>query len=885
MVADMTRSAESLQQQRDAVLRRAESLRHVIELISSELALEPLLTRIIASATDLIGAHYGAVGLVRARPGGAVVEIAAMVNMPPTELGMEFPVNVGLAGRVLREKQPVRLARYGDLGDVSYPEFADHAVMGIPIWWGQQMVGFFGIGAEPPRHFSEQDVETITLFARHAAIAITNARRFESEQGRNERLALIAHVGHIITADLVIEELLRHSADAIHELLGYAAVSLSLLEPPDAAMSRHVADTRQVCIAGSVRAVAGTWHAGEKHALVSDMERRSIHDSGSVQAGLAFPLICGEQVLGVLEVASKHSFTDEDATSLRIIADQLGVAIEKARLFEAERRRTARINMINRIGQVITSSPSSTTLFQTTTAAMYDYFNYDYVGLGIIDPDNVERIRMIAHAGRHNASLLCGSQPSLHEGLIGSVARTNQRILVNNIANDPRTAALSPVGAVFAALVVPIIVGNRLLGIIVIESAGHIDEEEAEGIAIIADQFGAALENARLFGSMQQALELTQLLYTASQRISMAMSVEEVIAGYLEQVAIRGGRPCSILLLETDHLERRTALIVRGRWTPQAGINLEAIYLPPIQAAFTPLLDAGQTVTFTDIHTHVDVPEILREVQARAGQVALALIPLMVRGKRIGTVFVSCPYAHAWSPADLQPYQITAAQLATAIDSRQQHLLLARHGEQFAVLEERRRLARELHDSVTQSMFSMSLLAQIVPDLWELDRDEAYQSLHQIRTLTRDALAEMRALLFELRPTRPGELSLAQALTHQAKAFEQRTGIVVVVEVHEEHTIPNDVAQAMLRIMQEGLTNISRHAHAQHVVLSLTGGSIVCMRIVDDGRGFDPRHIGDGHFGLISMRERAALINARIDIRSIIGQGTEIIVEWPAMKT
>src|SRR5690606_2802442 len=124
----------------------------------------------------------------------------------------------------------------------------------------------------------------------------------------------------------------------------------------------------------------------------------------------------------------------------------------------------------------------------------------------------------------------------------------------------------------------------------------------------------------------------------------------------------------------------------------------------------------------------------------------------------------------------------TASQLASALDSRLQHALAAERAQQVALLEERRRLARELHDSVTQSLFSMSLLTQALPELWELDRDEGRRSLEQIRDLTRGALAEMRELLYELRPADAGEQNLAQAIRSRAAAFQRRTGLEGHVE-------------------------------------------------------------------------------------------------------
>jgi signal transduction histidine kinase len=196
------------------------------------------------------------------------------------------------------------------------------------------------------------------------------------------------------------------------------------------------------------------------------------------------------------------------------------------------------------------------------------------------------------------------------------------------------------------------------------------------------------------------------------------------------------------------------------------------------------------------------------------------------------------------------------------------------------VLDERRRLARELHDSVTQSLFGMSLLAQVLPELWQIDRDEALQSLEQIRDQTRGSLAEMRALLFELRPAESDHQSLALALEHHAAAWRQRTGIPVTVDASTSQSVPPNVAHALLRIAQEALHNVAKHARAQHVHISLHGSTPLRLMIADDGQGFVPEEVGANHFGLVSMRERAAAIDARFDVHTAPAQGTTITVEW-----
>src|SRR6185312_8763679 len=148
-------------------LREAETLCQVVEEISSEVELRPLLTRIVTHACELLGADDGAIGLVD--PSRRKVRTEAVYRMPMLEQGAEHPVNVGLTGAVLARGEPLLLDRYGDLPEITLPELADNAVIGVPIKSHGRLVGVFGIGARPPRKFHERDLATLQLFARHAA--------------------------------------------------------------------------------------------------------------------------------------------------------------------------------------------------------------------------------------------------------------------------------------------------------------------------------------------------------------------------------------------------------------------------------------------------------------------------------------------------------------------------------------------------------------------------------------------------------------------------------------------------------------------------------------------------------------------------------------------
>ncbi len=155
-------------------------LREMIEVISGELELRPLLTTIVQKACELLRADRGSIGLVA--PNENLVKIEAVYKMPDEELGSTALPGQGLAGMVLRDQKPVLLGRYGDAPARPLDGMDEDSVVGMPILWRGEMIGTFGIGAGPPKRFGDNDLVALEVFARHAAIAIHNARSYEREK-------------------------------------------------------------------------------------------------------------------------------------------------------------------------------------------------------------------------------------------------------------------------------------------------------------------------------------------------------------------------------------------------------------------------------------------------------------------------------------------------------------------------------------------------------------------------------------------------------------------------------------------------------------------------------------------------------------------------------
>ncbi len=200
---------------------------------------------------------------------------------------------------------------------------------------------------------------------------------------------------------------------------------------------------------------------------------------------------------------------------------------------------------------------------------------------------------------------------------------------------------------------------------------------------------------------------------------------------------------------------------------------------------------------------------------------------------------------------------------------------------QDAVTAERTRLARDLHDAVTQTLFSTTLIADVLPDIWALNPDEGKRRLEEIRQLTRGALAEMRTLLVELRPNALVEVPLPTLLRQLTEALSGRSRISIQLSAEGERKLPADVQVGLYRLAQEALNNIVKHAKASQAVVTLrSNDEMLRLTIADNGVGFDPTAVTADHLGLKIMRERAEAIGAKFTIYSEPGEGTQVSVIW-----
>jgi len=265
---------------------------------------------------------------------------------------------------------------------------------------------------------------------------------------------------------------------------------------------------------------------------------------------------------------------------------------------------------------------------------------------------------------------------------------------------------------------------------------------------------------------------------------------------------------------------------------------------------------------------------------AFADETTLA-VPLFVRDDVYGALVLRDRDARVYHGEDIGIAQTFGDQAALAVENAR----LREDVERAAAAAERIRLARELHDSVTQSLFAASLEADVAAELCTAGTPQATEALDELRRLTRGALAEMRTMLLEMRPDGIARAPLAELLRHLVEAAQTRSRVTVTLSIRSRPSLPEDVHLVFYRVTQEALSNVVKHAEARSAHVEVVGGAGETRLIVnDDGRGFDPQAVPTDRLGIVTMRERAESIGARLEIASEADRGTVVTLTWPAVE-
>ncbi len=781
----------------------------------------------------------------------------------------DIPVRIGqgISGLAMAEH---RVARTGDyLVDPSFPHAADldeyierrgmRSVMTAPLVSSAGGLGALTVQAMRPNAFDEADAELLRVLADQAAIAITNARLYDELGEESAALARqtdsqqrLLQINENLLRTLDPASVLELIADGLKSVVWYDNFSIYRADQEMRVLNPVLARDRnaRAVLAFPIERGSGlTWWSVEHRepVLLNDAlnDPRVIQIPGTIEeeeAMIIVPLVSGDEVIGAMNIArsggAEVAFTDADFELVQLFAGQAAVAITNARLYEQLRTRVDAQRSLAEIAAQIASLHEPQTVLDRAVADAARLLGADRAQINLMGDDTTHLDPPITAApippSPKDVPVPVGS------GIAG-IAAAEKRVcwtgdyLADQAFPHDEGDRWIEVQQIHSMMSAPLLGPDRLIGTITVQSTerDQFDEQDAELLKLLADQAAIALTNARLYAEVEESERRYRHLVDNSPDIVWSVDVDGIITYVSDSLEPRSG-------WKPEQIIGQPYTVMINAEQPGPGV-WEALRQRPEEEH--------------RLRTEMPLPD------GRRAQVEVAMTGTIVDGKFAG--------AHG-SVRDISERERLEGDLRG-------------QAAELAASQERAHLARELHDSVTQALFSMGLTLRTLELLLESDPDSAHEKLTELRELQKDALAEMRTLIFELRPSSLENDGLVQALRTHATAVQRRTGLAMVVDAEPIDRLPLACEEALYRIGQEALHNVVKHANASNATIRIwRDGPRVHLSVTDDGGGFDPDSVPRGHLGLIGMRQRVDLVGGELRVESRAHRGTTIEASVPA---
>jgi signal transduction histidine kinase len=539
----------------------------------------------------------------------------------------------------------------------------------------------------------------------------------------------------------------------------------------------------------------------------------------------------------------------------------------------------SRLRAVFEAGVAVTSELTLDAVLQRLVEVAAELTGARYAALGVIDRSGSQLERFITHGVDAETHAAIGTLPR-GRGILGVLIREATPLRLHDLTEDPRSVGFPPGHPPMRAFLgVPVLLRGVAYGNLYLTEKADGDnftEDDQELVTLLAAQAAVAIENARLYEAstrwsrqLQSLNEVGNALATETDLMSLldlvARRLRELVDARLVAVLLPAGEDELRIVAAAGERAGRLVGETVARSASKSGRVLERRRSERLDSV-------------------IEDPEVDQELMRRLAARSGLWVPLVARERLIGVLQVHDKLGSAdarFADDDLRLAETFAARAAVAVDLSER---VARDALQRVVAAqelERRRLSRELHDETGQAL--TSILLGLKPLEEALANHPSRAALAELRELVVTALQDVRRLAVELRPKVLDDFGLVPALERLSETFAEQTGIrVEFSSAIPVDRLPSELETALYRVVQESLTNIAKHSHADRVSILLTRKqSSVAAVIEDNGDGFDAGSTQEGGFGLVGMRERLALMDGTLQIESSEGSGTTVVAEVP----
>lgn len=710
------------------------------------------------------------------------------------------------------------------------------------------------------------------------ALDVTERKRYEeSIQEAADRLQILHEIDRSILEAETSLAIASGALNRMRELIPCQLASVALLDFPDK-------ETMQVLVAvpsgsefrtGTKYKIPGisartleslrsrdSVYIEDINALRYPTFIQQIMAAEGVRSFINIPMILHNEFIGSLNLgATEPGFFSSDHIEIAIeVADSLATSIHQARLLEMEQRRRYELEIFEKVSIALRSADNQEGLLSILLEEATALFQSDASAIWI--PQTCELEHVITQDPLKLEELFPEKQILNRE--IQSILNVDKPVFLTEMPFQ--------IEGVTTMVVAPLRAENipdRTLALYYAQRKDF-QEDERRLLKTITDVVVIALGRIAILESLEkQVVDRTREITTLYELAEISASSEDlttILAQSLHKVLTAvDGQAGTIHLLNDDS----TNLEMGVSWGLSSELEIELQVTSLEDAFWRRIVDKHEPLLLMDLRDEIHTPLALVHSHLRC----FIGVPILARDEVLGIISIFHTIEHDPSVDEISLLGLVSDQIGLAIERTR----LREQTRDAAIVHERQRLARDLHDAVTQSLYSLSFIAKASRNLAKVGQwDQVEKHLLTVQETAQQSLKEMRLLVYELMPIFLEEQGLVDILQQRLDFVEDRSGVETEIIVEGYFDLPSEVRVGIYRIAQEALNNTLKHSTATQVVVRLFDkGNRVELEIEDNGIGFDPERTIGG-MGLANMRERARILGGELSIESSMDRGTRV---------
>jgi GAF domain-containing protein len=910
--------------------QEAETLRQATAILTSTLDIHQVLNRILVQLKKVVAYDSAAVLMLQDER----LYLQAGMNLPQNVLGESFPADNPLVAEVRQTKRPLCLPdasqdeRYEGWGNVTYTR----GWLGVPLIARGEVIGILTIDSRQVDAYSERHITLTQSLADQAAIAIRNAQLYESTRSSAEELRLVTEVLRVLNATPIFEEAFPAVYALLKQITGATAVCVTLLDRKDqwecAILHSEGDDDLFAGATVNLTQFSGFEQllAGQAH-IVDDLSQHRDHfgEKQFYEAGyhsLTLAPLMGKRLLGTIGLLwpGTNGMNKSQLPLLNQITSATALAIERSRLFSETNRQAEQLKLLNELGRQLSGQIDIQLLCQLVVDCLHEAFAFTSASVFLVD-ESSEYVRLQAIAGPNaDQTVLSEKRQALGEGLVGQVAYSGQRLLVNNTRNHPDFIG-TPHIRILAELVLPLKVNEQVLGVLNIDSdrINAFGENDVVMLTLVADQLSAALEKARLFDETHRRTAELEAVGEISTMLRQSNSVDEMLPLILDHcLQIANGQQGSIFLVEPD-----TGDLV-ARWCLPATPELLGRRYKLHQGITGYVATTGEIYItnnlLNDPLAHFS-PEELPFVSGLQGAIGL---PLRTQNRIVGVILVSLKHRHSYTQSEVRLLKAvsdiagSALDRAMVLETLEQRVEartreLAEANEQLKALDKLKSkfisdMSHELRTPITNLGLYADLLHQGRPEKQAYYLDVMRQQIARLSQLMSDILSLSRLEMSRGR-IRFSLVDFNQLVEQTVTSLEMRIesgDLHLTCELEPDLPLVSGEPNQLAQIVSNLLSNAINYTPAGKEVIVRTsrqqreGNWGICFAVKDTGKGiaeeerplifqrfYRGQQEGQSNMpgtglGLAIVQEVVSLHGGRVAFASKLGEGSIFRVWLPA---